>query len=262
MSLLASRDTSGEAVDPLARWGFPLRCSPLPGPLLTRAWDRGLLWAPRGYDVVHAVSLAAPPVHHRPSETGRRPTLVVVVHDLAWRINPEATTAHGRRWHEAALQRALRRAGALVVPSPAVAEALDRRRGGTGSPGRHRPRGRPPARRPTGPAPSALLGRLGVTGPFLLSAGTLEPRKNLRRLVAAFAAARPSLPEPWPLVIVGPSGWGDGGLDLGDGRTVPPGVSMAGLVTDEVLAALYERCRAFWPTCPSPRATGSRRWRP
>ncbi|MGH8979887.1 MAG: glycosyltransferase, partial [Acidimicrobiales bacterium] len=85
----------------------------------------------------------------------------------------------------------------------------------------------------------ALLRRLGVRGDYLLAAGTLEPRKNLARLAAAYAAARPSLPDPWPLLVVGPTGWG--GVQAGGGD----GVVAVGHVDDGVLAALYAGARAF-----------------
>lgn len=231
VALLASHPPRHRA-DPLAAWGFPIHASRLAGPLLTRAWDRGLVAAPAGFDVVHSVSLAAPPPH--------RAALVVTVHDLAWRQLPEATTARGRHWHEAALHRALHRADALLVTSEPVARELAaagaQAQVTVVAPGAdHLPA-------PDHPAAGALLARLGVSGPFLLSVGTLEPRKNLPRLVAAYAAARPRLPEPWPLVVVGPPGWGDGGLGSGAGPAVA-GVVAAGLVDDGVLAALYERAR-------------------
>ncbi len=251
VSLLASR-WSGAGPDPLARWGMPVVTSRLPGPVLTRAWDRGLRRAPSGFDVVHAVSTAAPPVRwgRAPSagavggdRTDGHPALVVTVHDLAWRLHPEATTRRGRRWHEAALQRALRRADALLVPSVAAAadlEAAGARPGtvavlhwGTD----HLP---PPDRA----GAVALLRRLGVTDGYLLTASTREPRKNLHRLVAGYARARPSLPEPWPLVLVGPEGWGDAGFDASVGKGLD-GVVTTGLVTDEILSALYEGARAF-----------------
>jgi glycosyltransferase involved in cell wall biosynthesis len=252
VALLASRVPGGRLAgpppaDPLARWGLPVRTSRLPGPLLTRAWDRGLATAPRGFDVIHSVSLAAPPVHRSgPPHRSGRPALVVTVHDLAWRLFPEATTSRGRRWHEAALQRALQRADALLVPSEEAAQDL--RAAGAGEATvsvlrwgvDHLP---PPDHR----AATALLRRLGVHGEYLLSAGTREPRKNLHRLVSGYAEARRSLQEPWPLVVVGPEGWGDAalGLDATPGSLVPEGVVAAGLVTDEVLAALYQGARAF-----------------
>jgi glycosyltransferase involved in cell wall biosynthesis len=70
---------------------------------------------------------------------------------------------------------------------------------------------------------------------------TLEPRKNVDRLVRAFAQVRGSLPGPWPLVIVGPAGWGP--------RPPEPRatdhVVLTGPVPDVVLAGLYRRARAF-----------------
>jgi glycosyltransferase involved in cell wall biosynthesis len=83
--------------------------------------------------------------------------------------------------------------------------------------------------------------RVGVSGEFLLTVGTLEPRKNVDRLVRAFGRVRPSLPGRWPLVIVGPSGWGRE-------PTHPPhadGVVFTGAVSDAILAGLYQRARAF-----------------
>jgi len=60
-------------------------------------------------------------------------------------------------------------------------------------------------------------------------------------LVAAYSQARSTWPEPWPLVIVGPAGWGP---ELA-GRTASEGVVFAGAVTDAALSGLYARARAF-----------------
>ncbi|MHB1774866.1 MAG: glycosyltransferase [Acidimicrobiales bacterium] len=243
----AAGTSAAAPADPLARFGFEVRTSRLPGRLLTRAWDRGLGSLPAPCDVVHAVSLAVPP-----RRTGRHglgpggptagpPALCVVVHDLAWRRHPEATTARGRRWHEAALRRALAAAAVVVVPSSAVAEELAAEvdRGRTrvavvpwGAD--HLP---PPDRR----GAEQLLAAHGVGGPYLLTASTLEPRKNLPRLVAAYQSAVSSLPERWPLVVAGPRGWGGGaasGPATGPGRVV-----MLGPVGDAVLSGLYAGAR-------------------
>src|SRR4051794_3499207 len=214
--------------DPLADLGFPLVTASLPGPLLTRAWDRGV--APRlpAGDVVHATSLATPPATATP--------MTVMVHDLAWRSVPEAYPPHGRRWHEQALARSMTRADVFVVPSRSTADDLV----GAGADSAKVeviPEGcdhLPPADHESA---KRLLGRSGVSGPYLLTVSTMEPRKNLTRLMAAFAAVRPKLPEPWPLVVVGPQGWG---------AAVEPvdGVVLLGRVDDAVLAALYAGARA------------------
>jgi alpha-1,3-rhamnosyl/mannosyltransferase len=226
IALLASRP--GPGVDPLASLGMPVVTSPLPGPMLTRAWDLGVLGAPAGFDVVHAVSLAVP---------RSRVPAVATVHDLAWRQVPDAFPPRGRRWHEAALRRALRRARLLLAPSPATAAALH----DAGAPSDrvavfeegadHLP--------PVDLSGTReLLSRVGVDTPYLLSVGTNEPRKNLDRLCDAYDQARSRLPEPWPLVVVGPKGWGDA-------LRPRPGVVLAGEVPAAVLAGLYGGCRCL-----------------
>jgi glycosyltransferase involved in cell wall biosynthesis len=234
VELVASRHR-GAPPDPLSAFGFPVRAALLPAPFLTAAWDLGL--APvRATGTVHSVSLAAPPV--RPPRRNGGAALVVTVHDLAWRAHPDATTSRGRRWHEAALLRAIRHADAFVAPSAPVADAIA---GAGADPGRVRviPHGLDHLPAPDAAGAASLLARLGVDDGYLLAAATLEPRKNLRRLITAFARARPSLEGAWPLVVVGPRGWGDAGVDDAEG------VVAAGPVDDGVLAALYEGARAF-----------------
>ncbi len=228
LALLASRFTGGRsAADPLAGLGHPLHSSRLPGPVLTRAWDAGIVRAPTGFDVVHATSLAT-------LEPGRS-AMVATVHDLLWRRIPDAYPTRGRTWHEAALRRALRRADRFVVPAEVVADDLH----GAGAPSEAItviPMGSDHLPPPDLAAASAHLSRLGINGPFLLSVGTLEPRKNQARLIEAYGRMRASLPEPWPLVLVGPSGWGR--------QVVPaPGVTLAGLVPPAELSALYSMSR-------------------
>lgn len=48
--------------------------------------------------------------------------------------------------------------------------------------------------------------RYGLNGDYLLFVGTLEPRKNLTRLVEAIETLGDSAPE---LVVVGATGWGE-----------------------------------------------------
>ena len=241
VTLLASRPAgrglgrAHRAEDPLARFGRPVLVSSLPGPLLTRAWDHGLSYAPRGFDVVHSVTLAAP----RPRRaSGSR--LVATVHDLAWRRYPEVTTRRGLRWHEAALGRVRDSASSVVVPSRLVAADLEAFGVDAGRitvvPG-----GADHLPEPDPAAADALLGRLAVRGEFLLSVGTLEPRKNVDRLAQAFARVRPSLPGPWTMLVVGPTGWGPGPQRPRE----TDGVVFAGSVSDPVLADLYRRARAF-----------------
>jgi glycosyltransferase involved in cell wall biosynthesis len=106
------------------------------------------------------------------------------------------------------------------------------------------------------PAQSAgedILGRLGVTpGSYVLYFGTLEPRKNIARLVGAFervARDRPQL----QLVLAGARGWRYGGIDrrIRESPTADrihvtgyvPDLGLATLITNSAVVAyvsLYE----------------------
>jgi glycosyltransferase involved in cell wall biosynthesis len=231
VTLYASRGRGGR--EPLDVFGRPVITSHLPGPVLTRMWDRGLVHAPGGFDLVHSVSVAVPPV--MPTTTGRACAEVVAVHDVAWRHRPEDYPNRGRRWHEAALQRALGHATHFVVPSEAVAADLVTA-GASERVVSVIPLGSDLLRDRDDAGATALLESLGVPGQFLLSVGTLEPRKNLPRLFEAYRTARPSLPGPWPLLVVGPPGWGPE-LEHGEG------VVFTGRVGDGTLASLYARAR-------------------
>lgn len=235
VSVLASR-APGRGPDPLSDLGAPVIADTMPSRILTRLWHRDRRAAPAGFDVVHAASLAFPP------PAGRRP-LVVALHDLAWRAVPEAFPTRGRRWHDGALARAGRHAAAVIVPSEATAEAAV----AAGVPAEvvrvlAHMYGADHLAPADGPAARATLVASGVTGPYLLSVGTREPRKNLGRILAAYERARPGLPEPWPLVVVGPDGWGDS-------LEAVPGVVLLGAVPAPVLAALYAgaRCLVYAP---------------
>jgi glycosyltransferase involved in cell wall biosynthesis len=226
IELAASRAPAGP--DPLSAWGWPVRSSELPGRVLMKLWNRGVggrLVA--GAATVHATSMAAPP--------SRRAPLTMTVHDLAFRELPETFPEGGRRWHEAALRRALRQASVLIAPGERTAGLLRdmgaRRVVVIPEGGDHLP-----VADTDGAA--ALLASLGVTTPYVLSVSTLEPRKNLVRLVEAYHLARDRFPEPWPLVVVGPQGWGAALQPV-------PGVKLAGVVTDPVLAGLYAGARCF-----------------
>jgi glycosyltransferase involved in cell wall biosynthesis len=90
---------------------------------------------------------------------------------------------------------------------------------------------------------AAELDELPAPG-FVLAVGTLEPRKNLPRLVAGYAALPAARQRDHPLVVVGASGWQTGetsaALDsLGD-RCL-----RLGHVSDAALAELYRRCAVF-----------------
>ncbi len=79
---------------------------------------------------------------------------------------------------------------------------------------------------------------------FVLSVGTLEPRKNLPRLVAAYRELDGELRRAHPLVVVGAVGW-QTGETLEALRSLGADCVMLGHVSDAALAELYRRCAVF-----------------
>jgi len=53
----------------------------------------------------------------------------------------------------------------------------------------------------------AIARKYGLERPYILFVGTIEPRKNIDRLLDAYQSVRPSVREEHDLVIAGPLGW-------------------------------------------------------
>ena len=86
--------------------------------------------------------------------------------------------------------------------------------------------------------------RYGLDRPFVLNVGTIEPRKNLTRLIEAYARA-PRRKE-FDLVIAGGPGWMyDDIYHAPEKFGVSERVRFLGFVPDETLPALYSLCTCF-----------------
>jgi len=79
---------------------------------------------------------------------------------------------------------------------------------------------------------------------FVLAVGTLEPRKNLPRLVAGYQRLPIALQAKHPLVAVGALGW-ETGETLESLRSLGERGVRLGYVSDAALAELYRRCALF-----------------
>jgi glycosyltransferase involved in cell wall biosynthesis len=90
----------------------------------------------------------------------------------------------------------------------------------------------------------------GITSPYVLSVGTIEPRKNLRRLVKAFELLKEErAAKGLTLVLVGPTGWDSGFREFLIGTDVSSRVRLTGFVPVEHLPSLYHFAAAV--ICPS-----------
>lgn len=140
---------------------------------------------------------------------------------------------------------ALRRCGALVAISEATRVELAERfpRAGSKTTVAH-----PAADRRFSPEPAqgddAVLSRYGLRRPYVLVTGTLEPRKNLPRLIQAFTGLEPDCRDGWTLALAGAAGW-----ETGPTSTMVAAhagvVKALGYVPDEELATLYRQADLF-----------------
>jgi alpha-1,3-rhamnosyl/mannosyltransferase len=78
---------------------------------------------------------------------------------------------------------------------------------------------------------------LGIAKPYALYVGTIEPRKNLDRLLQAWSALPDDLLPESELVVAGPYGWGSE-TTLARLRNPPKGVRYLGYVSEEHLPGL------------------------
>jgi glycosyltransferase involved in cell wall biosynthesis len=179
-------------------------------------------------DLVHAPSLAVPPVRDVP--------LVVTVHDIAFLRVPGETTRRGTSFHRRGLE--LARAEADLVLAPSTFTRLELLREGFDAD--HvvlAPLGVTPPSPRNPDEIDASVARCGVAPPYVLTVGTVEPRKDLATIVRAVEQVRRRRPE-LTLVIVGPRGWGEvRGLER-------PGVRVVGELPWRTVDALYRRAEA------------------
>ncbi|MBI4873677.1 MAG: glycosyltransferase family 4 protein [Acidobacteria bacterium] len=154
----------------------------------------------RGYDVVHVTNQLRHPVR------GARVT--ATVHDLTAALLPELHTPGNVQADARFTDHVLRRARGLIAVSESTRR--DALRLLDLAPERIRViySGVDPRFAQAGPeAARETAQRLGLHKPFVLFLGTVEPRKNLDRLLDAWQALAPSLREEFELVVAGPAGW-------------------------------------------------------
>ncbi len=223
---------------PPAPWTPPIPTRPLPLPRLALYESWHVLRRPAveraagPVDVIHATGIAMPPAS--------RP-IVLTLHDLAFVDHPELFSRAGLRFFRRALELALAEAALVLCSSLAT---LARCRDVGFEPGRlrHVPLG--VAARPATPSDVERVRRAyALERPYVLWVGTIEPRKNLGRLLEAFALLEGDV----ELALVGPRGWSE---DV-EARlaAMPPGprgrVRRLGWAPEQDLPGLYAGAAVF-----------------
>lgn len=221
---------------------FTIRQLPVSDRATNAVWHRARLPIPvqlavGRFDLFHSPDFTVPPTRGRPT--------IVTIHDLAFLRHPESAFPTLRAYLEQVVPRSARSADHVIAVSENarqdVIELL----------------GVPPERvttvyegvsrffRPIGRyAALHRVHNLGFSTPYILSVGTLQPRKNYVRLLEAYALLR-QRGVNHDLVIAGARGWMDDPifqrieeLHLGGHVTVMT-------PDDETLVALYSAADAF-----------------
>lgn len=192
------------------RPGVDLRPTALPTirPPVRILWEQALLpplLVAGGFDLLHAPVNVLPLALPVPA--------VLTIHDLSFLRFPATFSPAKRRYQTAMTSLSARRARLVLTDSEHTRRdviallGVPAARVRTVYPGVTESY-RPPALHEL----AAFRRRRGLPEHFFVHVGTLQPRKNLERLITAFARFKRSTGQPHALMLVGGKGWLYGGL--------------------------------------------------
>ncbi|MCC6791434.1 MAG: glycosyltransferase family 4 protein, partial [Thermomicrobiales bacterium] len=193
------------------------------------------LWTGR-QDLVYSPDFTAPPSMRAPR--------IVTVHDLAFQIVPERAPEGLRRYLSAAVPRAVGEAAAVVAVSETTRHDVIDRLGVAPERISVVPNAADGRFFTAAPLDEAQRRRLGLPEQYLLTVGTLEPRKNHLTLFRALdmlpAGSR------LPLVVVGRVGWSAGEIVAeARARQEQGTVILLDYLADDFLPGLYAGAAAL-----------------
>lgn len=223
---------------------FTLCTLPLSDRWMALLWHRLRLplpvdWFTGPLDLFHSPDFALPPL--------RRGVRVVTVHDLSFIRTPDCADEYLRAYLLAVVPPAVHHADLVLADSqsakedlvtlldvpPEKVEVLY-----SGVEEHLQPAKREEIER--------VVTKYGLDRPFILSVGTLQPRKNYTRLIEAFAWLRQERGLPHSLVIAGSKGWlYEGTLRRTHELGIGDDVLFLGYVEDADLPALYSAADVF-----------------
>jgi glycosyltransferase involved in cell wall biosynthesis len=176
----------------------------------------------------------------------RLPASVVTIHDLGYRYFPAAHTRFQRFYLEVSTRWSAWAATRLIAVSGATANDLTtfyqtprhkiqviyEAAGATQS--------------STNQENITTAQRIHLTRPYALYVGTIQPRKNLVRLIQAYQQLHQRQAIDWDLVLAGGQGWLDPPLSVQVADSdVAAHIHLLGYVAEDVLAGLYAQARFF-----------------
>ncbi|MBK8025991.1 MAG: glycosyltransferase family 4 protein [Chloroflexi bacterium] len=217
---------------------FSWHPSPLSPRWWARIWHRAgisvpIEWTVGRVNLYHATDFVLPPLSARS---------LLTVHDLSFVRVPEAASPNLKRYLDAVVPRSVQRADHILADSAATKADLVQL---YGTPADkitvlYSGVGRSFSPVADGAAREVVLGKYRLPDrPFILSVGTVQPRKNYERLVRAVSALR-GRGHDLDVVIVGGRGWLEDGIYRAVQETsMAEHVHFAGFVDDADLPALY-----------------------
>ena len=204
------------ALDSAVPPGVTVSAKQMPARLLQACWQR-TEW-PKAesiagrFDLFHATNFVLPPTRARG---------VVTIHDLSYLHHRNTVDATSQRLREL-VPKSLARAEIVCVTTQHLAGLIAVEYGVESDRIAITPLGVDDQWLQTAPLTAERRRELGLPERYLLFVSTIEPRKNVARLLQAYRRMPSDTP---PLVIVGAQGWGDAldMKDLDDGRILLPG---------------------------------------
>jgi glycosyltransferase involved in cell wall biosynthesis len=221
---------------------------------LHRFWHRARLPVPvevfvGRVDLFHEPDFVLPP-------TLRGTPTLLTVHDLTFRRDPDSALPKLRRYLERVVPQSVQRATHVLADSAASKADLVELFGATPEKITVLPGGVDGRFAPVDDAEylANIRHKYGIgSAPFILSVGTLQPRKNYVQLIRAFARLRPLVAQEQAieianlkLVIAGAKGWlYDEVFAEIKQQGLEESVILPGFVDDEDLPALYSAAMVF-----------------
>ncbi len=209
----------------------------------TKNWNNGLLrqlWAEFYLPVWiknDAIDIFWSPMPRLPRYLPASIPKVITVHDLVWKHEGGTMHPRTRLIEKFGSPFAVRNADKIIVDSLSTAEALKEEYSNE-------------SLDPVIVHPGTtlikedhsfdLLQKYGVFQDYFLFVGTLEPRKNLNRLLLAYAKLPLTIKRKAKLIIVGGKGWGNVDLEQTIKElNIVEHIKLLGYVNDQMLATLY-----------------------
>lgn len=181
------------------------------------------------------------PAHRLPYFLPKNIIQILTIHDLVWMHQPSTMQISNRILEQLFMPRSINQADKVVAISNSTGRDLLERFPSIGNKLSIIQLG---ATSFSSLVDFDVLRRFGINHKYILFVGTLEPRKNLTRLIEAYLSLPVQLLSQYELVVVGQNGWGN--MEIKTYEKINPfykNIKFLGYVSDKNLGALYKHAQ-------------------